>query len=177
MGIEAAEVLAVEIKSNAWKEGFEEGQRAASEEMGKILRESTQSVEVLLREIADERDHMFDTLEREAVLLVLEVAKKVINQVVVEDKELFTSMMIRAVQELKSKRQLTIRVSPEVAERFFPGGRAEFQLGDRTVNASVIPDIEYTGADLIVESEDEIINAGAETQLHMISLKFSEPAE
>ena len=175
--LEAAETLAVEIKSKAWREGYDEGQRAASEELEEKLREDEERLKGLLEEISAEREHMFDGLEGDAIALVLDIARKIIDKAVLGDEELFVSMAGRAVRELRSKSPVTLRVSPEVCESFFPGGKTDFHIGDKTITASILPDAELEGSALVAETEEEMIDAGPATQLRLISLKFSETLE
>ena len=170
---------AEERRRKAWQEGYadgaKEGKSAFEEKYEQKVREDEEMLKRVVSELYDERERMYEGLEDEVVALTFQIAKKVFGMAGDEDEKLFESLIRNALKQVAPEGKIIIRVSPAEYERFFSSGSAVFEL-DRgiTLTTSILRDTALEKGDCIIDTEDETINAGIDTQLEAIRLAFME---
>ena len=169
----------------AWQEGYaegaEEGKRVVTEEFDKKKREYDEKVrrddEMLSRiigELYTERDNTYAGLEDEIIGLTLEIVRKVINPAEEALGGVFESLIRNALKQIAPEGKIIIRVSPAEYERFFSSGSAIFRLDKgATVTVAVLKDVSLGDNDCVIDTEDETVNAGLDTQLKYIRIAFN----
>ena len=166
--LQTAKETVEEDRRVARQEATEEGMRKYDAK----LQEDDEMLRRVINELYEERSRMVDEFEGELVELSMEIARKVINSDISGDT--FRSMIMNVLSHMNLHGKLTIRVGAAEYDRFFSTGHAVFALGDgATVTAAVIRDSLLQDGDCIVDTEDETINAGVDSQLKLIELSFN----
>ena len=174
----AAREQAEEERRRAWQEGYmegaREGKRASEEEYAKKRRADDAALERVVAEIYDERKRVFDGLEEDIVNLSLDIVKKVYAPAEELFGGVFESLIRNALRQIAPEGKIIIRVSPAEYERFFSSGSAIFRLDKGlTVTVAILKDVSLGENDCIIDTEDETVNAGLDTQLKYIRIAFN----
>lgn len=178
--LQKAEEEAKSIRSQARRSGYQEGKDEALASYEVQMKKSAESVRALIREIESARDVMFERFEDDIINLSLSVAGKIVNAAIDRDAEnkFFESMVVNALKQMKREGKILVRVSEEQFNTFFSAGSATFVLGgDESVTVSVEGDPTLKKHDLILESDGETVNAGADSQLKYIAIAFGRPGD
>ena len=167
-----------------FNEGAEEGRRSYDERLETKVRElddeydkrisgDDEKLKRVIDELYNERTNTFDGLEEKVVGLALEVVRKVINPSEERFGGVFEMLIKNALKQINPEGKVIIRVSSAEYERFFSSGSVLFEL-DRgvSVTASVLRDASLGEGDCVIDTEDETINAGFDSQLKYIQLAF-----
>ena len=184
----AAREQAEEERRSAWQEGYtegvEEGKHSYDEQLDAKLRESDEQLDAKLREddgklkrvieeLYDERTRTYEELEEDVVELAIGIVRKVINPSEDEFGGVFELLIRNALKQISPDGKIVIRVSPAEYERFFSSGSAQFKLEKGvTVTASVIRDALLGECDCVIDTDEETVNAGLDSQLKRIRLAF-----
>jgi len=168
---------AEESRRLAWQEGYsegaEEGRRSYDDQLAEKIREDDDMLKRVLSEIYDERERTYSGLEDEVVGLALEIVRKVINPAEEAIGGVFESLIRNALKQIAPDGKVIIRVSPAEYERFFSAGAATIELeSGATLKASVLRDASLGGGDCIIDTENETVNAGLNSQLKYIAIAF-----
>jgi flagellar biosynthesis/type III secretory pathway protein FliH len=116
---------------------------------------------------------MYDDYEGKVTELCLDIVKKVINPAEEALGNVFQSLILNAIKQIKLTDKIIIRVGPAEYERFFSNGNAVFDLHSGvTVTATVLKDMSFNDGDCVIDTDYETINAGLDSQLRLISLAF-----
>ena len=190
---------AEEVRRRAWQEGYTEGvqeckhiaeenkrvaeenkraveedRRAAKDEYRRKAHEDDEMLKRVIEELYDERERTYSGLEDDVVKLTLEIVRKIINPAEEALGGVFESLIRNALKQIAPEGKIIIRVSPAEYERFFSTGSAIFHLDKGvTVTTSILRDASLTDGDCIIDTEDETVNAGIETQLKYIKIAFN----
>lgn len=171
-----AKQKAEEIRESARREGFESGKREAEEQVSALYEElaaqTQQSLERVIGEIESGRERMIAEMEDEVIGLCFAILKKVAALDRARDGELFKTTIKKALSQMELNASITVTLSAEDAERFFPEGEAVFELGDSLVTAEVVSSQKADEGSIYIESGSEIVNAGVDSQLKIIELAF-----
>lgn len=174
MLVQNAEIEAINIRSQGWEAGYDEGRTEFETERLQQMAEDRAALERVIGEVVQARKEILDGLEDEIVDLALAVAKKIVNVAIQKDDIIFESILKNALHQMKREGKITIRVSGQEYERFFSSGSATFVLGDESVTATIVNDPLLPEGGGIVESEGETINAGVDSQLRYIAIAFKQ---
>lgn len=168
MRINKAEADAEGVLLEARQRGYLEGKANAEEEYQEYSQRQEETLRGLIEQIEQERDKMLAELEDEILGLCISIVKKVLDDENVKDDIIFNSIIKKALKRMKLEGKITVHVSRAEYERVFSSGSASFVLGDERISVSVIEDADMIEGDCIVESENEMINAGLGSQLKNI---------
>ena len=174
----AAREQAEEERRRAWQEGYaegaKEGKRVISEEYESKMREDDEMLKHVISEIHAERASTYEELEDSIIDLSLEIAKKIYGPAEEELENVFQSLIRNALKQIAPEGKVIIRVSSTEYERFFSSGTAVFSLDKgSTITAAVLRDASLVDGDCIIDTEDETVNAGIDTQLKYIKIAFN----
>ena len=168
--LRAAEVEAGEIKARAKSEGYEEGMRSAQQFFEDERGKDAEAVRKAIAGVQERWGELFDHYEDDIIALAFAMVKKVVKVMSEKDDKIFESMIKNALREMKREGRIIIHVSSEEYERFFSAGNGIFEIGDETVQVTVIEDHDLPPLGCVIESETENVNAGLDTQMKYISL-------
>ena len=172
---------AEEERRRAWHEGYTEGtgegKRVFEDKYKENTRKDDEMLERVISELYAERKRTYDGLENEVVELSLEIVKKIIGPAEDELGGVFESLIRHALRQIAPEGKIIIRVSSVEYERFFSSGSAVFHLDKGvTVTTAVLRDASLAEGDCIIDTEDETVNAGIDTQLKYIKISFNRAA-
>ncbi len=165
-----AEQTAARIRSAA------EGERAeALREAARAGRaEGLAAAGAALLAAAEARQGRLAGLEREIADIALEVARKLVGRAMAERPELVTELARRALEPVRARREVLLRVSPADVPRL----RAELPrlaaLLDRAPGVSVREDPGIEPGGVVVETEAGRVDARVEAQLSVLERALGE---
>lgn len=175
---------AEEERAEAKRQGYEEGREAGYGEglangaaegrrdFDAKIKEDDEKLLGVVGEIYDEMELLGDMLESEVVSLSMEIVKKVIDPSE-ESGQTYKSLIKHALSQMRTDRNIVIRVGRDEHKRFFPSGSAEFKLDSGvTVKAAVLEDQTLGSGDVVIDAGEETVNAGLDSQLSYIQLAF-----
>ena len=174
----AAREEAEEERRKAWQEGYaegaEEGKRVCDEKHEVQTREDDEKLRRVIDELYTEKKRVYEELEDEVIRLSFDIVKKVIGIAEEDVGGIFQALIRNALRQIAPEGKVIIRVSPAEYERFFPSGSAVFHLDKGvTVTAGILRDASLGEYDCIIDTEDETVNAGLDTQLKYIKIAFN----
>lgn len=150
--LESARAEAVRIREEAREEGRRQG------------------LEECVRELARARGEyrrLQDEAERDLVDLALEVARRLVGQVVAQDREVVVSMVREALRGARGRRSIVVRVSPEDGP-VVEAHRHELARAVEGVPVYLEVDESLGSGDTVIETESGRIDARLETQLAVL---------
>lgn len=165
--IENAKQRADELINESMASGFEMGKNEARKE----LEEKIKSMELEFKEFMDsfnkKYDNLFNSIQSDVLELSINIAEKVINYELDKSEECYISMVKKALSKLKKDERANIRISEHDYNRIFQSLDRELQQYEGKISAIV--DEGLSKGDLIVETPNEIIDAGVSTQINTIA--------
>ena len=157
----------------AKQEGYSEGEREGRHAYDAKIAEDDIKLARAVEEIHGERVRMYDGLEEKITTLALSVVKKIFNPAEEVLGDVFRSLVLNALKQIKLTEKIIIRVGPAEYERFFSSGHAVFELHDGvTATATVLKDMSFNDGDCVIDTDFETVNAGLDSQLKYIQLAF-----
>jgi len=168
---------AAEDSLHARQEGFEkgaaEGKRSFDKELAEKISEDDAMLKRVIEEVLSEQQRVMDSMEEELVGLSLNIVRKIIHPADEAIGGVFEPLIRNVLRQMTPSDKLILRVSPADYDRFFAAGNAVFELDSgATLKASVMRDVSLGENDLIIDSSDETLNAGLESQLKQIQIAF-----
>ncbi len=156
--VSRAQAEAVTIKEAAKQEGYQEGINQVEKDI-QILREK-------LEEFFNYKEEVYTKVSDCIMDISLEIAKKIINKEVQENREVTLSIIKGAVEEVnKTENKIVLKVMPKDVEivrdkipEIFEGNYFEAKI-------SVIPDTTIKEGGVIIETSNGLIDASIETQM------------
>lgn len=167
-----AELDSVKIKADAEALGYKEGAKRADERYAALLSENKESLSRVISEMEAGRTKMLASMEEEIIELCFAIVRKISDVDRTKDGEIFKTAIRKALARTDMASTITIQLSSEDFERFFPEGEAVFDTPDGRVTVAVAGSSELDGGDIVIDSEDETITAGIGTQIKNIELRF-----
>lgn len=152
--------------------GYEEGMAEARREYAEMAAKNKESLCIVISEIQQKSQEMYDNLEGDIVDLCFAVVKKLADMDRAGDGSFYKSMIRKALGQMEITNKLSVHVCAEDCERFFPDGEVSFPTGDGIVTATVQDAPELGSGDIIIENGNETVTAGLETQMKSIELVF-----
>ena len=171
---EEAEEERCRARQEGYSEGAEEGRRVVGAEYMEKSQKDDEMLKRVINELYTERELTYGGLEDEVVGLSLDIVKKIMRPAEDVLGDVFESLIRNALKQIAPEGKVIIRVSPEEYERFFSSGSAVFEL-DRgvTVTASILRDTSLAAGDCVIDTENETVSAGVDTQLKYIKIAFN----
>ena len=147
--------------------GYTEGMRQAYEENTARKQHEAAELEKMMTDIRRERVEVIESLRKEIIELVIDIAAQVMNLKLKESDEAFLNVINTELSKIKQSESVTISLSTEDYIRYFFGDSGTREvLGDREVR--IIENKSFSPGDCIIESESEIVDCGIAGQLKRI---------
>ena len=168
--VSRAQKDALAIKEEAKKEGYEEGLASAKSDIEDLKNKFS--------EFFNYKTEVYEKVSDCIYEVSMEIARKIINKQVENDKEYIISMIKGVVEEIhKTENKITLKVMPKDVEivrdkvsEIFSGEYFEAKI-------SVVPDNNIKEGGVIVETSNGIIDATLETQLSIIEKALKKQEE
>ncbi|MCE1247205.1 MAG: hypothetical protein LWY06_11220 [Firmicutes bacterium] len=170
--LEQAKVYGETARQEAHKEGFklgkEDGFKAGLQEFTGYMEEAKNLYTQLLRE----RESFFNSAEPELAKLSLTIAQKIIGSEIDSNKETVVSVIKNALVNIKSREQVTIKVSPEDVE-YVKQNRdvfAKMVEGAKEFDITADPRVDKGGC--MIETDLGTTDARISIQMNAIEMAF-----
>ena len=163
--IQAATARAEEIKAQAQKDGFDAGMESAADKITAMKDELSAQAQTLIEEISAYRDELYGALQDSVLGLAMDIAEKIINSELEKDDKVYMEIAKKAVSGLKQADDFTLRVSRGEFDKYFKDGGQWLREGTDCGEFEAVCDPNLEPGALVIESDDEIVNAGVALQL------------
>jgi len=169
-----AERIKLAAREKGFADGYEDGLKQAEVELAAQKSENEAAFLNILGEIKTAKTRELEALEPKIIELIFEMVKKIINLSAKSDDNIFETMICGALTKIGAEGTVTVRVSADDAERFFPKGSAVFDLDGQRVTAKILPDPTMNEFDCVIDSSAATVNAGLDSQLRYLRIAFGE---
>ena len=173
--IEEARNMAEEIREEARKEGYSRGLAEAKAEAEARKAEEAKQLRELEENLRNKYRELADSIHEDAVALIMEVVRKVINVKLEESDAVFMGLVNDALDRLKDTGTIIIHVSSEDYKRYFENENPLAMPSDAKV--IVVEEENYSPGDLVVESEGEVLDYSIGRQLEKVEKAFFEEGD
>ncbi len=170
--VKEAQEKAEEIREEAKKDGYSQGTTAAKAEAEARKAQEAKQLRQLEEKLKSQYRELADSIHEDAVSLVMEVAKKVINIKLEESDEVFMGLVNEALERLKETGTVIIHVGSEDYKRYFDSQNSLEIPGSGDSKVIVVEEESYSPGDLIVESEGEVLDYSISRQLEKVERAF-----
>ncbi len=154
-----------EGREAGYREGLEQGRLKAEAESRKSLDELSLMIESVEKSKTNILEKFADDLENLAIVM----AKSILKRELQTDSKTMRSIIISAMEEYRKQEWIRIYTSNKTASVLLQADNNIAEaLKDISDNVKVIPSSEMEDSDCVIETPDQIINAGVKSQLQNI---------
>jgi flagellar assembly protein FliH len=167
------EQLIQTVQAQAFQEGFQQGEKEATEQYALILKEARQIVDKA------KSDYMVQVEQSEEVILKLglKVAEKILRVQLEEKREEFLQIVKHAIKEVKDYPDINIIVHPFMYELVLSQKDELRALFNRDKSLFIYADEELQETGCVIESSFGRIDASIDSQLAELKVKLLELLE
>ena len=159
--VSRAQEEANSIKDNAAKEGYQEGMRAAQEEVAAI-RQS-------LNEFFQYKDKMLEEVSKDVMDIALDIAQKIIKKESDIDKSILLNLIVDIFNNNISKeKKITLRVGSSDIDYLKQNAQEIVNLTQTDAKINIVHDPNILGGGVIVETTNGIVDASFKTQFELL---------
>lgn len=156
-------------RDEGYQEGFEAGMTEGKREAHLIIDEASE-----IRCFLDERkDAFYKEAEEQVLKLVLNIAKKVIGEELMQNEEAILSLINQALTKCAFKKTLVLRVSQEDSEFIVRNKGRICKMVEGISDIDIIPDLSLAKGSCIIETPSGEINSGMDVQLKEVENIFN----
>ena len=175
--LEKAKKEAEIIKKKAYEEGFIRGKNEGLELEKKRLSEIVHNLINGLSEINYLKEKMVEQLEKNMIILIKEISKKVILNETFTNKEIVKNLIKQALQQLIDKTHVDIKVSPQDFEYLLKFKKKFLEEVEGLKHINIIKEKKVKPGDFIIETDTEILDGRIEKRLENIFKAIEEQSE
>jgi len=166
--MEEANLKKQQIYEEAKKAGYEEGIAISKKEYEELIEEAKE----IKLQAQIEHEKMLKEFEQEAVLLVLDIAKKVISDEVVLNKQNVLFLFREAIEKCVNRENMVLRVSDEDYDYSIRNKDKILSMVEGVANLEICKDSSLEPGSCIIETEFGSIDASVQTKLAKIEEAF-----
>jgi len=175
--LEKAKKEAEIIKKKAYEEGFIRGKNEGLELEKKRLSEIVHNLINGLSEINYLKEKMVEQLEKNMIILIKEISKKVILNETFTNKEIVKNLIKQALQQLIDKTHVDIKVSPQDFEYLLKFKKKFLEEVEGLKHINIIKEKKVKPGGFIIETDAEILDGRIEKRLENIFKAIEEQNE
>jgi len=175
--LEKAKKEAEIIKKKAYEEGFIRGKNEGLELEKKRLSEIVHNLINGLSEINYLKETMVEQLEKNMIILIKEISKKVILNEAFTNKEIVKNLIKQALQQLIDKTHVDIKVSPQDFEYLLKFKKKFLEEVEGLKHINIIKEKKVKPGGFIIETDTEILDGRIEKRLENIFKAIEEQSE
>jgi len=175
--LEKAKKEAEIIKKKAYEEGFIRGKNEGLESEKKRLSEIVHNLINGLSEINYLKEKMVEQLEKNMIILIKEISKKVILNETFTNKEIVKNLIKQALQQLIDKTHVDIKVSPQDFEYLLKFKKKFLEEVEGLKHINIIKEKKVKPGGFIIETDTEILDGRIEKRLENIFKAIEEQSE
>jgi len=165
------------IKKKAYEEGFIRGKNEGLELEKKRLSEIAHNLINGLSEINYLKEKMVKQLEKNMIILIKEISKKVILNETFTNKEIVKNLIKQALQQLIDKTHVDIKVSPQEFEYLLKFKKNFLEEVEGLKHINIIKEKKVKPGGFIIETDTEILDGRIEKRLENIFKAIEEQSE
>lgn len=165
-----AQNLAVKICENAKQAGYEDGINAAQNQYEDLIKEA----EGIREDAEAEYRETMRGIETEAVSLIIDIAKKVVGQEVILNKQNILLLVKQAFEKCANREQMVLKVSDEDFDFSVRNKDKILSMVDGISNLEIKRDMSLKPGSCVIETPFGNIDAGVHTRLGMIEDAFKQ---
>ena len=175
--LEKAKKEAEIIKKKAYEEGFIRGKNEGLESEKKRLSEIVHNLINGLSEINYLKEKIVKQLEKDMIILIKEISKKVILNETFTNKEIVKNLIKQALQQLIDKTHVDIKVSPQEFEYLLKFKKNFLEEVEGLKHINIIKEKKVKPGGFIIETDTEILDGRIEKRLENIFKAIEEQSE
>ncbi|HEC67537.1 MAG TPA: hypothetical protein ENI35_01785 [Candidatus Desulfofervidus auxilii] len=175
--LEKAKKEAEIIKKKAYEEGFIRGKNEGLELEKKRLSEIVHNLINGLSEINYLKEKMVKQLEKNMIILIKEISKKVILNETFTNKEIVKNLIKQALQQLIDKTHVDIKVSPQEFEYLLKFKKNFLEEVEGLKHVNIVKEKKVKPGGFIIETDTEILDGRIEKRLENIFKAIEEQSE
>ncbi len=158
--------------NNGYQKGKEEGIAAGKKEVMQDIKEILEEINntknllsQIVEEAQKERENFLERNEEEILELSISVAKKIIGEEIAINKKVIFSVIKSAVDKLKERDKITLRVNPADLETINQFKEKVMYLQSKVSEVKYFPDESVEKGGVIVETSYGVIDATVDAQI------------
>ena len=175
--LEKAKKEAEIIKKKAYEEGFIRGKNEGLELEKKRLSEIVHNLINGLSEINYLKEKIVKQLEKNMIILIKEISKKVILNETLTNKEIVKNLIKQALQQLIDNTHVDIKVSPQDFEYLLKFKKNFLEEVEGLKHINIIKEKKVKPGGFIIETDTEILDGRIEKRLENIFKAIEEQNE
>ena len=160
------------LKSVAHEEGFKEGIEIGKQQGYSEYREMFKEAQRYVQTAKKDYITYLDTSEKTILDLATKIASKIIGTKIEENEDYFTTLVKRALKEVKDYPEVQIHVNPIRYEELLMKKEELVTIFSREVHLFIYPDSDLSEDSCLIESSSGRIDASVDTQLSEIKVKL-----
>ena len=159
--VSRAQEEAMYIKDNAAREGYQEGLRAAQEEVA-VIKES-------ISEFFQYKDKVLAEVSKDVMDIALEIAQKIIKKESDTDKSILLNLIVDIFNNnINKENKITLKVGSDDIEFLKQNAQEIVNLTQTDAKINIIHDPNILGGGVIVETTNGIVDASFKTQFELL---------
>lgn len=161
-------IIVKEVKANAFKDGYETGEKQAEEDLHNQYQEKFEEVKQILEEAFHIKEQMIQESETMMIELSTEIAEKIIMKEIELDQSITKTMAKEILKKTKESEKIAINVSPDYFS-YLKNAREELLMElNGQVELSIYPDPSIDSGGCMIKTSYGTLDAKVDTQLEEI---------
>lgn len=161
-----------ELKEKAYQEGYEAGYASGRAEVERLIKR----LHTIIEGAIDKRDKIISDAEEQIIRIILLIARKVVKAISEEQKEVVIENIKAALEKIKGKTEVVIRVNTEDLEMATEHKDELMQMFEQLKHVVILEDTRVDKGGCIIETDFGSVDARIATQLNEIEEKIRELA-
>lgn len=162
---EQDEHLVEAVKSQGFREGYEEGRAQAEAELAVQIREAAEEVQALIEEAVRTKEEIIQEAEPFLVSLSSAIAEKIIDRKLEQDEALTISLIRQTLSRKREQGTITLCVAPSQFS-LINSAREELAMSiDSQAELQILPDSTVKDRGCVIRSNFGSVDARIDTQL------------
>lgn len=161
-----------ETKDKAYQEGYNAGYESGRSEIERLI----SRLHTLIEGAIDKRDTIIDDAETQIIRIILLIARKVVKSISEEQKGVVVANIKSALEKIKGKTEIIIRVNTEDLELTTEHKEEFIQRFEELRHVTILEDTRIDKGGCIIETDFGSVDARIATQLQEIEEKIRELA-
>lgn len=161
-----------ETKEAAHREGYEAGYAEGKIEADRLIKR----MHTIIEEAIDRRDTIIQDAEDQVIRIILLIARKVVKSISEEQKKVVIDNIKAALQKIKGKTEVIVRVNTEDLELSTEHKEEVMQQFEELKQITILEDTRIDKGGCIIETDFGSVDARIATQLAEIEEKIRELA-
>jgi len=161
-----------ETKERAYKEGYDAGYNSGRAEVERLIKR----LHVVIEKAIDKREEIITESEEQVIRIILLIVRKVVKAISEEQKGVVVENIKAAMNKIKGKTEVTIRVNTEDLELATEHKEELMQMFEELKHVTILEDTRVDKGGCIIETDFGSVDARISTQLNEIEEKIRELA-